>query len=435
MAAGLGPLAVGTDGGGSIRIPASFCGIYGLKPSFGRVPQNPGFPGWETLSHTGPMTRTVRDAALMLDAIAGPDDRDRHSLPAVAHSFLAACDGGIAGLSVAWSPDLGYARVDPEVAELCAAAAECFESFGGHVEVVSPSWDDPEDTFRITVGAETWSAWGDRLEADGEQMDRSLRALLRFGSEVTAAQYLRAMRRRSELWTDVQRFLARFDLLITPTVAVPAFEVGKPGLNRVQRPAVLAPRLDAVLLPVQSHRPARGHRPGRLHERGAAGGAADRRAPSRRSHRPGRVRRLRGRAALGGSPAARRLNAAVHFALVCLGGAVGTGARYLLGGLAIRWLGGEFPHGTLVVNVIGSFLIGLVQELALGAAVVPENVRVVLAVGILGGFTTYSAFAYESLRLAAAGSLGAAVLYVGLTTALCFAACLLGIGAARLVAS
>jgi len=233
VAAGLGPLGVGTDDGGSIRIPASFCGIYGLKPSFGRVPQNPGFPAWETLSHAGPMTRTVRDAALMLDAIAGPDDRDRHSLPAAAHAFLPACEGGIAGLSVAWSPDLGYARVDPEVADLCAAAAERFESFGGHVEVVSPYWEDPEETFRVTVGAETWSAWGDRLEADGEQMDRSLRALLRFGSEVTAAQYLRAMRRRSEFWTEVQRFLARFDLLITPTVAVPAFEVGKAGLNEV----------------------------------------------------------------------------------------------------------------------------------------------------------------------------------------------------------
>jgi len=233
VAAGLGPLAVGTDGGGSIRIPASFCGIYGLKPSFGRVPQNPGFPGWETLSHTGPMTRTVRDAALMLDAIAGPDDRDRHSLPAAGRSFREACEGGIAGLSVAWSPDLGYARVDPEVADLCAAAAERFESFGGHVEVVSPYWEDPEETFRITVGAEMWSAWGDRLEADGEQMDRSLRALLRFGSEVTAAQYLRATRRRGEFYTEVHRFLARFDLLITPTVAVPAFEVGKPGLNEV----------------------------------------------------------------------------------------------------------------------------------------------------------------------------------------------------------
>src|SRR6266852_5141381 len=94
VAAGMGPLALGTDDGGSIRIPASFSGTYGLKPSFGRVPRGAGFPGWETLSHTGPMTRTVRDAALMLEAIAGPDDRDRHSLPAAAHSFLAACEGG-----------------------------------------------------------------------------------------------------------------------------------------------------------------------------------------------------------------------------------------------------------------------------------------------------------------------------------------------------
>ena len=124
----------------------------------------------------------------------------------------------------------------------------------------------------------------------------------------------------------------------------------------------------------------------------------------------------------------------MHFALICLGGAVGTGARYLLGGLAIQWLGGEFPHGTLLVNVVGSFLVGLVQELALGAAVVPENVRLVLAVGLLGGFTTYSAFTYESLRLAAAGSWGSALLYVSLTTALCFGACLLGIAAARLAA-
>ena len=123
----------------------------------------------------------------------------------------------------------------------------------------------------------------------------------------------------------------------------------------------------------------------------------------------------------------------MHFTLVCVAGAVGTGARYLLGGLAIRWLGGEFPYGTLLVNVVGSFLIGLVQELATGAAAVPENARVVLSVGLLGGFTTYSAFAYESLRLAAAGSWGPAVLYVSLTTGVCFAACLLGIGAARLV--
>jgi aspartyl-tRNA(Asn)/glutamyl-tRNA(Gln) amidotransferase subunit A len=234
VAAGLGPLAVGTDGGGSIRIPASFCGIYGLKPSFGRVPQYPGFPGWETLAHTGPMTRTVRDAALMLDVLAGPDDRDRHSLPADGGgSFLEACAQGIAGLSVGWSPDLGHARVDPTVAEVCAQAAALFETLGCYVEVVTPTWENPEEIFRVLAAAETYAAWGDRLETAEDRLDPTLVALLRFGRTITAAQYLRAVQRRHEFWTEVQRFLARFDLLITPTVAVPPFPVGMPAVKEI----------------------------------------------------------------------------------------------------------------------------------------------------------------------------------------------------------
>ena len=224
VAVGLGPLAVGTDGGGSIRLPASFCGIYGLKPSFGRVPSGPGLPGWETFSCSGPMTRTVRDAALMLDATAGPDDRDRHSLPAEAGgSYLEACEAGMAGWSVAWSADLGHARVEPEVAALCEEAAARFESLGCHVEVVMPTWEDPEETFRTLLAAETWAAWGDRLADAAADMDKSLVALLRFGQTITAEQYLRAAGRRSQFWTEVQRFLSRFDLFITPTVAVPPF--------------------------------------------------------------------------------------------------------------------------------------------------------------------------------------------------------------------
>jgi Asp-tRNA(Asn)/Glu-tRNA(Gln) amidotransferase A subunit family amidase len=226
VAAGLGPLALGSDGGGSIRIPASFCGIYGLKPSFGRVPSGPGLPGWETFSQSGPMTRTVRDAALMLDVLAGPDDRDRHSLPADGGApYLAACDDGIAGLSVAWSADLGHGRVDPEVADLCAEAAVQFESLGCHVEVVMPTWDDPEDMFRVLAAGEAYAAYRDRLEADERSLDPSTVELLRFGETITAARYLEATLKRREFWTEVQRFLARFDLLITPTVAVAPFAV------------------------------------------------------------------------------------------------------------------------------------------------------------------------------------------------------------------
>jgi Asp-tRNA(Asn)/Glu-tRNA(Gln) amidotransferase A subunit family amidase len=241
VAAGLGPLAVGTDSGGSIRLPASFCGIYGLKPSFGRVPSGPGLPGWETLSCTGPMTRTVRDAALMLDVMAGPDDRDRHSLPAGSGgSYLDACDAGIEGWSVGWSGDLGYGHVDPEVTALCEEAAARFESLGCHVEVVMPTWDNPEETFRTLAAAELWSVWGGRLAEAGGEMERSLAALLRFGESITAEQYLRATAQREQLWTDVQRFLARFDLLITPTVAVPPFPLAS-GFPREIGGAPLSP--------------------------------------------------------------------------------------------------------------------------------------------------------------------------------------------------
>ena len=239
VAAGLGPLALGSDGGGSIRIPASFCGIYGLKPAWGRIPAYPRFPGWHGVTVVGPMTRTVRDAALMLDVLAGPDDRDMHSLPAASGpTFLGACEGGLDGLSAAWSPDLGYASVDPEVAELCGAAAEQFESLGCHVEVVMPGWEDPEEIFRLKAAAESFAAWGDRLADSAELLDRSFARVLEFGRTVTIEQYLWAAQRLSEFWTDVQRFLARFDLLLTPTVAVPPFEVGRPGVKEINgRPA------------------------------------------------------------------------------------------------------------------------------------------------------------------------------------------------------
>jgi len=234
VAAGMGPLALGTDGGGSIRIPASFCGIFGLKPSFGRVPHGPGFPGWQHVSVTGPMTRTVRDAALMLDALAGPDDRDRWSLPADGEPpFLAACEGGLEGWSIGWSADLGYARVDPEVAELCGAAAELFEGLGCHVEVVTPSWENPEEIFRTLSAAESYAAWRERLEDSADLLDPSFVAVLKYGHTITIDQYMDAARRRKELWTDVQRFLARFDLLITPTVAVPPFPVARPSITEI----------------------------------------------------------------------------------------------------------------------------------------------------------------------------------------------------------
>ncbi|MDO9573851.1 MAG: amidase, partial [Candidatus Contubernalis sp.] len=115
VSAGLCPISIGNDTGGSIRIPASLCGVYGLKPSFGRIPIYPRLPGWDTLIHEGPITRTVADAALTLEVLAGPDERDRLSLPAAATDYLSTLNKGVKGLTVAYSHDLGYAIVDPEI--------------------------------------------------------------------------------------------------------------------------------------------------------------------------------------------------------------------------------------------------------------------------------------------------------------------------------
>src|SRR5256885_1314203 len=145
LARGCGPIALGSDGGGSVRIPAAFCGLVGLKPSYGRVPLGVGFPGWDHVSHVGPLARTVRDAAAVLDVIAGGDDRDRESLPREPGSYVEACAGSIKGLNVTWTPDLGFARVEGEVLELTGDGAAEFRSLGCHVEGGNPGGGDLEE--------------------------------------------------------------------------------------------------------------------------------------------------------------------------------------------------------------------------------------------------------------------------------------------------
>ena len=238
VASGLGPIALGTDGGGSLRIPAAFCGVYGFKPAWGRVPQHPSFPGWEHLGVTGPITRTVRDAALALDVIAGADDRDRHSLPREAGSYVSACDDEIKGLHVAWTPDLGYATVDPAVQTLCENAAAEFESLGCHVEVVNPGWEDCEEIFRTIVAAQFYAHWSDHLPAQESELDPTLVKFIRSGGAISTRDYVLAMERARAYWHEAQTFLARFDLLLTPTTAVAPFPVGRSGPREIAGQAV-----------------------------------------------------------------------------------------------------------------------------------------------------------------------------------------------------
>jgi Asp-tRNA(Asn)/Glu-tRNA(Gln) amidotransferase A subunit family amidase len=226
VASGIGPLALGTDAGGSIRIPAAFCGVYGFKPSFGRVPDRAAFGGFEHVGHVGPITRTVRDAAAVLDVIAGGDDRDRGSLPGTGGPYLEACDTDVKGLHVAWAPDLGYATVDPKVLEVCENAAGAFEALGCHVEVVNPGWENPEELFTTMIAAQFYAAWSDRLPDAEPQMDPSLVRFIRRGGAINARDYLRAVAGVEAYWGEVQTFLERFDVLLMPTTAVPPFGAG-----------------------------------------------------------------------------------------------------------------------------------------------------------------------------------------------------------------
>jgi len=225
-ALGMGALHLGTDGGGSIRIPAGFTGIFGLKPSFGRVPAYPPSP-FGTLAHLGPMTRTVADAALMLDVLALPDARDWHALPDDAPDYRIGLEDGVRGLEIAFSLDLGFAEVDPEVARIVTRAAEAFAELGARVEAVDPGFDNPGGIFRAHWYAGA-AALVDRFRPEQQaQMEPGLRGIAEEGARLSLLEYLEAARQRSELGRHMRRFHERYDLLLTPTLPIAAFKAGQ----------------------------------------------------------------------------------------------------------------------------------------------------------------------------------------------------------------
>jgi aspartyl-tRNA(Asn)/glutamyl-tRNA(Gln) amidotransferase subunit A len=221
-ASGIGPIHQGSDGAGSIRMPAAFCGVYGFKPSHGRVPYWP-LPANGLISHVGPLTRTVADAALMLQAMAGPDDRDMTSLEAPPEDYLAGLEQGIAGLKVAYSPDLGYLKVDAEVAEPVRKAALAFQELGCHVEEVVPGWENPIEMEHLHFAANFASRLAPMLDQWADKMDPGLVALTRHGMQFSAEQYCRNDGERLAFYDKVRGFFERYDLLLTPTVSVAAF--------------------------------------------------------------------------------------------------------------------------------------------------------------------------------------------------------------------
>jgi aspartyl-tRNA(Asn)/glutamyl-tRNA(Gln) amidotransferase subunit A len=226
-ASGLGPLHQGSDGAGSIRIPSSFCGIYGFKPTYGRVPHWP-VSNADNTSHVGPMARTVADAALMLSVMAGPDDWDRTCLDAAPADYVGRLHEGIKGLRVAWSPDLGGLRVDAEVVTVARQAALAFQDLGCVVdEVADPRFEDTEEVIRVMWNAHYAGNFGRYLPEWRARMDPGLVAAIEDGRRYTAELYVEMRGKKFTHSDSVRALFDTYDLLLTPSVSVTAFEVGR----------------------------------------------------------------------------------------------------------------------------------------------------------------------------------------------------------------
>ncbi|MFW6379966.1 MAG: amidase [Halorhodospira sp.] len=224
VALGMGPLALGTDAGGSIRIPAGFSGVVGHKPTQGRVPLWPASP-FGQLAHPGPMTWTVEDAARLMDVITEPDPRDP-TLPPPGGSYLEQLTGDIAGLRLAFSENLGYVHVDPEIQHAVSEAAGILEALGAQVEATDPGFDDPREAFDLLFFGGAANALRTIPESRHGEMDPGLIEAAGSVRNASMLDYLAAMNERAALTEHMSRFHQRYDLLLTPTLPIPAFSAG-----------------------------------------------------------------------------------------------------------------------------------------------------------------------------------------------------------------
>lgn len=229
IASGIGYLAIGSDEGGSVRIPSCFCGIFGLKPSFGRIPKYPSYGiMWNTFNHYGPLVRYVEDAALMLDAIAGPHHGDRDSLPKERVSYLEIFNIKPKNLKIGYSTDLGFVRsIEEEVKENVINAAKKFEEFGWDVEEANIKLKKPELAYNLLITAGLGYDLKSYVEQEDLEISTSLKKMIQAGVTYTANDLKNAQMQRKTLFENIYKFFKVYDILITPTTAVSAFELGK----------------------------------------------------------------------------------------------------------------------------------------------------------------------------------------------------------------
>jgi aspartyl-tRNA(Asn)/glutamyl-tRNA(Gln) amidotransferase subunit A len=239
VSAGLGPLAIGTDGAGSVRIPAAFCGNVGMKPSFGRIPAYPLSP-FGSVAHLGPHAMSVTDVALMMNTITRPDARDWTALPFDNIDYTAGLKDGVKGLRVAYSPTLGYAKnVHPDIAAAVKKAASYLAQLGAQVEQVDPGIEDPLD---ITTGlwfAGAYQVWRALSKEQQALTDSDFAAQAALGERLDVNAVHQLNQRRGLLGSHLRQFMQRFDLILTPSTAVPAFKALPAGHSAMNSEAML----------------------------------------------------------------------------------------------------------------------------------------------------------------------------------------------------
>ena len=229
VAAGLTHLALGTDGGGSIRIPAAFCGVAGHKPTFGLVPKEPGFKGWKSLSVDGPLATSVRDAALMLSVLAGADPADDTTAPVDVGDLVAGAvaPGSLRGVRIAYSADLGFAPVDPSVRAAFADAVSVLAALGATVRPAAPATGDPTALWNTIALAEGYASEGPLLASWRDRMSAGTADIIEAGAAITAGAYVDALHERNAYGRVWASFFRDHDVLVTPTMQMTAFPVGR----------------------------------------------------------------------------------------------------------------------------------------------------------------------------------------------------------------
>jgi Asp-tRNA(Asn)/Glu-tRNA(Gln) amidotransferase A subunit family amidase len=236
VAAGMTTLALGTDGGGSIRIPASFCGVVGHKPTFGLVPKEPGFKGWKTLSVHGPITRSVRDAAAMLSVMAGVAAADDMSYPVELRGLDDGPPPDLTGARIAYSEDLGMLAVDHDVREVFRKALLILEELGATLHDAHPTTGNPTDLWNTIALTEGYASEGPLLAAWRDQLYQGTADIVEAGRDISGASYVDALHEKARYTRSWSEFFGRYDLLVTPTMQLTAFPTG------IQTPAEIEGR-------------------------------------------------------------------------------------------------------------------------------------------------------------------------------------------------